>query len=311
MGAKNGKMDWMKESVDIELQYSGPDVDDGSMSLEDMIPALQGFSSAYGKIASLTSPEAQHKLRVTGVKKGSFRILLEAWNLATQNASQLEIAANITAVGTAVLGTGYGAIKIVKWIVGVVKATKHTKKRPYTETINADNQSVVITNCDNVTLEVPLEVFRIYKEGIIAQDLNKIAYPLQEGQIKNTTLRATSGGQTLEEGINLEEKKFFDVEEVVITETKEMWLTGVLNSLTKTTNRGSFYLNDGTRVGYRLAVEKPDTLYPFFIHKGPVKVRCKVSLDENLKPAHMDIYEIIKLQTPLFDESVAPEDGKE
>ena len=154
----------MTEKIEIELQYTGTDVEDGTMSLEDMIPALQGFSSAYGKIATLQNPEAQHKLRVTGVKKGSFHILLEAWNLANQNADQLQVIANIATVGS--IAT-IGAYKVVDSIIGVIKTIKHTKKQSYTERINADNQSVVITNCENVTLEVPLEVFRIYKENII------------------------------------------------------------------------------------------------------------------------------------------------
>lgn len=292
----------MKEKVEIELQYTGTDVDDGTMSLEDMLPALQGFSSAYGKIAMLQNPDTQHKLRITGVKKGSFHILLEAWNLATQNANQLQIATNIAVLGTTAAGVTTVAYKTVEAIIGVIKVTKHTKKQSYTERINADNQSVVITNCENVTLEVPLEVFRVYKDGLLNQDLNKIVRPLDDNKINSTTIKVRSDNSELMEKIAIEDRSFFEVEEVVVTNTQEMWLTGVLNSLTKTTNRGSLYLNDGTRVPYRLSGDKPEDMYKFFIHKGAVKVRCVASLDENLKPTQIDISEIMPLQGSMFEE---------
>ena len=68
-----------REQILIHLKYEGPDVDDGTMSIEDIAPVLQGFSSAYGKLAAATDPQAQHRIRITGVQKGSADIVLEAW----------------------------------------------------------------------------------------------------------------------------------------------------------------------------------------------------------------------------------------
>lgn len=130
--------------------------------------------------------------------------------------------------------------------------------------------------------------------------MQKITQPLEESRVESTTLQVRGEKVTLEERIVLEDKGFFEVEEIVVTETKEMWLNGMLVSLNKSTNRGSFYLNDGTRVPYRLAAEKPEEMYIHFIYKGPVKVRCKASLDENLKPAHVDIFEIVQLQNRMI-----------
>ncbi len=47
-----------KQEVSITLKYSGRDVEDGTMSIEDVVPALQGFSSAYGKDCCLQEPRA-------------------------------------------------------------------------------------------------------------------------------------------------------------------------------------------------------------------------------------------------------------
>ncbi len=281
------------EKVEIEIEYDGKDVEDGTMSLEDMIPALQGLSSAYGKIAILQNPEARHNLRVTGVGKGTFHILIEAWNLAVQNKDGIMLAAAMT-------GIAEPSFKVVKAIIGVATTTKHVQNKPYTEKINGVQQSITITNCENVTLEVPLEIYQIYKDGMIKQDLNKITGSLAEGKIDSTTLKAKSEKESIEEKITLSEKKFFEVEEIVTTVTKEMWLTGVLNSLAKSTNRGSFYLNDGTRVSYHLGGDNPEKLYQFFIYKGIVRVKCTASLDENLKPIQIEILEINQVEQPLL-----------
>lgn len=281
------------EKVEIEIEYAGKEVDDGTMSLEDIIPALQGLSSAYGKIAVLQNPEAHHSLRVTGVGKGTFHILVEAWNLAVENKDGIMLTAAMATVAEP-------AYKVVKTIIGVITATKHIKKKPYTETINGVSQSVTITNCENVVLEVPLEVYQVYKEDLIKQDLNKITGSLAETKIDSTTIKVKSDKESAEETITLQEKSFFEVEEVITATTQEMWLTGVLNSLTKTTNRGSFYLNDGTRVPYHLGGDNPENMYHHFIYKGQVKVRCVASLDENLKPVQIDIFDIVPLQPPLL-----------
>ena len=68
-----------REQIEIHLRYEGPDVDDGTMSIQDIVPVLQGFASAYGKIASSDDPSSTHRLRITGIRRGSADILLEVW----------------------------------------------------------------------------------------------------------------------------------------------------------------------------------------------------------------------------------------
>ena len=43
------------EAVPFNLRYKGPDVDDGSMSIEDIVPVLEGIASAYGRIEAETN----------------------------------------------------------------------------------------------------------------------------------------------------------------------------------------------------------------------------------------------------------------
>jgi len=283
-----------KEVLKLRLTYEGPDVKDGSMSVEDIVPALQGFSSAYGKIVSRKGIESKHNIRVTAVEKGSFITLIEVWEWIGSNASQLQ------AVGAAV----GGATGVVALILQAIQLKKHTKNQPYSEKVShAPNgvSLISVTNSENVSIEVPVEAFTVFKEGLLDQDLSKIARPVEAQKIDSAKIVAEAGGWRGEESISLQDKPYFDLETVSITKTQEAWLVGRFNSLTKTTNKGSFILTDGTRVPYRLTNENPEDFYPFFIFKGTVKVRCIANMDENLKVSSLDIFEVQKMQSDIFD----------
>ena len=74
----------MPEPLRMPLKYDGSNVDDGTMPVEDVREALQGFSGAYGNVASRVDPEGQHQLRVAAVRTGSFDLLILAWIATTQ-----------------------------------------------------------------------------------------------------------------------------------------------------------------------------------------------------------------------------------
>jgi len=283
--------------VAIQLKYTGRDVDDGSMSIEDMIPALQGFSSAYGKISNLDELQVKHKLRVVGVKKGSFDILLEVVGDIVDAVNK-----NKEITGLAISSTLIGSV-IIKKIIGVISITKHTKNQSFETKVVGDKNIVQVFNTDKVSLEVPYEIFELFQSKLLQQDIAKIAKPLEEGRIDSTEIVVEDEGGHFGESITLEEKPYFEIETKIVTKTDLTELTGSFLSLYKKTNNGYFALNDGTRVSYHLAGKNPENLWPLFIHKGAVKVKCVVQIDENLKPALLEIYEVSPLQNRLFIET--------
>lgn len=286
------------DKIAIELKYAGSDVDDGSMSVEDMIPALQGFSSAYGKIVNSDEVQVKHTLRVVGVKKGSFDILLEV---------VARVAEGLQSNPDLVAGTlGYLAIDK---IIGVIKISKHVKNQPYDTRINTNNGTINIINIDKLSLEMPHDVYRLFDEKILRQDINKIVKPLEEGKIDSTEITVKGGEGEIKETIVAGEKKYFNVEQVEVTKTESVEIEGVLNSLTKTTNKGYFILNNGDRVTYQFAGEKPELLYKHFLHKGVVRVKCIAHLDENLKPTLLDISEVTTLQRSIFESEDSEDKG--
>jgi hypothetical protein len=278
------------ETVPLVLRYVGPDVDDGSMSLEDIVPVLQGFASAYGKIASEQGVGVQHRIRITGVKQSSADILLEVWDALGKAADPL----------TSVSILGGAAATIVATIVGVIRLKKHLKKKPF-EAKPTNNNTIAVTNSENVTIEMPVNVYNIYKSQLIDQEIGKIVRPLQRGRIDAAEIIAETGAVPIRERIEASEREYLDSEEVTVTTTKESWITGKLNSLTKSTNSGYLYLTDGTRVFYKWGGENPAKLHQIFgTYDGPVRVFGVAHMDESLKVIEIDINDIEKLQGELF-----------
>lgn len=59
---------------------------------------------------------------------------------------------------------------IIAKIIGVIRAKKHVKREPYQERIGQTNNTIIITNSQNVSNEMPLEVYEIFKAGTVDAD---------------------------------------------------------------------------------------------------------------------------------------------
>ncbi len=281
-------------SVEIVLRYSGPDVEDGTMSLDDLIPVLQGFAGAYGKIAASKGLTTQHKLRLVAIRRGSANIILDVWGMVEKNSLQLQSAGSIVAAAMAVLGI----------LIQVIRAKKHTVKRPYRTNINAGFGDINIVNSENVSLSFSLDAYNVLKAELIDSDLAKIVAPLEAGKVDETSISATGDGAKLEENVTSTDKQYFDVVKVTATSTAETWLVGSINSMTKSSNSGHIYLSDGTRVHYKIKGERPERFYPLFSHGGNVRVKCVANLDDSLKPTRLDMYDMSLMQPTLFTPEV-------
>lgn len=292
-----------REAIEIRLRYEGPDVDDGSMSIEDIVPVLQGFSSAYGKLAIEADPKANHRVRIVGVRPGSANIILEAWK-SLQTDGTTNTLTNITVLGGA-------AYWIVTRIIGVIQAKRHVKKQPFQERISANN-TIVITNVENVLIELTLDVYELFKGGSLDADLSKMTRPLVKGRIDAAEIEATpADGIVLRERITAEERPYFEVEEVSVTTTKETWLVAKLTQVNKNTNSGFVHLSDGTRVFFKYVGQDPQDLYRAFAYDGPVRIFCVAFLDESLKINMLEVSVIERAQGELFPDIEPSSDEEE
>jgi len=291
-----GESNRTSEQIEIHLKYEGPDVDDGKMSLQDVIPVLQGFSGAYAKLASTHIPNSTHNLRISTVRPGSADIVLEVWETIENNKESI----SPTLSGIAALSNAFG---IVATIAKVIQIKRGVKKMPFEERISANNSIVIVADGD-VRIESSLLAYEVFKEGEIDKDLELITRPLVEGKIDAAEIEATSGvGNAISERITVEERPYFEMEDLAVTSTQMAQIIVTLNSLTKTTNSGFLHLTDGSRVFYRYQGEDPHRLHTVFgTHGGPVKVRCEAKMDENLRVISVDIYEVEAFQGSIFDD---------
>jgi hypothetical protein len=118
--------------VQIVLKYAGNDVDDGTMPIQDVVSALQGFSSAYARIANRYDPKEQHQIRISAISRSSFALLILAW--ATENPDVLI----------------KGSAAAVQWIVGTIVKVIDLKKAakgkpPISIAVNGSNNTVIVT----------------------------------------------------------------------------------------------------------------------------------------------------------------------
>ena len=285
-----------KEQVDIHLRYEGPDVDDGTMSIQDIVPVLQGFSGAYAKLAKTDDPNSTHRVKISAVRSGSADIVLEVWKTAIENSEQIVAAVN----------AGAAAFGIVSTIVQVIQIKRHAQDNPVEVSIS-DNNGIVIVNSNNVNIEMPPRVYEHFKNGILNKDLDLLTKPLVKDRIDAAEIEAISeNGEVLRERITVDERQYFEFEDKVVTTTKEMLLVVILSSLFKNTNSGHLYLQDGTRVPYRYLGEDPQELYSVFgMYDGPIQVKCKAKLDVNLRVGSIELLEFERVQGGLFDAPTA------
>lgn len=277
--------------VEITLKYDGKDVDDGTMPIEDVISALRGFSNAYGKLASSHDPQGQHQIRVSAIRKSSFAVSIIAWA-----AEHKEIIAASVPV----------AAGIVKLILKLIELKKRTKgQAPASVTIGGDNNIVIMPAGDNTQFVVSKDVYELYQSRGLDADLSKITAPLRQGKVDAVSLSARRGEtEPIEEPVVItsSEKTYFQPEDGSATTTSAPTeISGQLISLNKESNRGIFRMENGRTVRYHLSEENAVSMYTDFAYRGPVRVQCVATFDDNLDLKGIEINEITRLQPPLFD----------
>lgn len=278
----------------ITIKYSGPDVDDGSMPVDELLLALQGFTNAYSKISKYKNIQTPQQIRLVGLKNESFDLLISIVDVAQQMTSNAEQLVTFGLSGGLVL-------QVIKSMLMLIKLTKHTQNKSFDVKVKGNGNDVTIINLNNVTLDVPLDIYEMHKNKFISSDLNKITNPLEEGKINETTILASDENENIfDEKISAAEKVYFDVKDVDITQTTETWLEGSINTLTKSTNNGRFILINGDNVPFHLCMQKPEEYYHYFASKNLVRIKCIAHLDDSLKPSRLDVFDITESQLELF-----------
>ena len=290
----------MAEETLITLRYIGPDVNDGSIGIDDLLSALNGFSSAFYKVSERIDLDQPQRIKVRGITRSSANILISIIEIAKAHEAVITTVAG--AVGLSALAGAQESVKdttkrladkVLGRIVGTAKAKKHTQDGAYTVgNIEGDNNRVLIVNNLNVSLPVDKGVLDLLKEGTIDSDLDKMTAPLREDAIDGFEIKH-DGEEYPDLRLEASDRPYFaKPRQTRTTTTQETELVGTLNTISKTSHSGYFIMDSGKRVRYRLAGEDMGVLYSRFAHLGQVRVRCTAKLDNDLDVVSIEISDI-------------------
>ena len=277
----------------IVLRYAGKDVSDGTIAVDDLLSALNGFSGAFYKLAERESLEIKQRIKVAGISKSSANIHLEIiqWGLSHPKLVTAGVGA------AAYLGKKVADLVIEK-IAGVAKAKKHIQNSPYTAdlTVTGNSNQVVIVNGLSARLPVDRDVYELLQQGTIDAELDKMASPLREDSIDAFEIKHEDASIT-DLHLDASDRPYFSRSKKEATTTAELTMTGTMNTISKTNNSGVFISENGRRIRYRFtSEEKLAELYRQFAHLGPVRITCTAKLDENLDVISIDISNVEALQ---------------
>jgi len=278
----------MASETRITLRYNGPSVDDGTLPIDDVVSALQGFSGAYNKVSRLRGGDLEHELRVAAIKTGSFEMVILAWLVLGQAPGALQ---NLELISD-----------VTRWVIAkifsIIEVKKHVKNKPFDISVKGDSNTIVVINAEGAELSIPPDIIELIREKTLDNDLNKIVSPLQPHRIESTEIIAESEDQeTLMEIVTSEEREYFSPTSTVTT--RETDITGKFISLNKENNRGTFELPNGRHVPYRYTGPNPENFPLQFARKGPVRVSGIATFNENLEPTQIEVKSTSHLQHEL------------
>lgn len=200
----------------ITIAYCGPAVENGTMDVRDLAPALLAFSDFITNANKiLNHDDSQISVKVNAnFHKGSFEIELAVIKTLVQQLQGLWNTPGVDVGGLlAILGLGIGAadcglIDLIKKIGGrVVKSITQSDEQP--------GKSLIQFEGDNNTIIVGTDVADLYRDVGIRKDMEKVLSPLKHEGINAFKIRRHNMGtkETLKQ-ISKEESSYFEVPEM-------------------------------------------------------------------------------------------------
>lgn len=157
-------------STTMEVYFSGSSVEEHSMSVRDLAPALIGLADAIDRYKELSCPFADLDVRITATKAGSFDVILQI-------------------LGTAIsLGQGGETVDVVNLASGIIDVLKILLARyEQTGTVKPGEHEIVEQHETQVRLQIGKAKFsasrksyRAACDGKIINDLGAATKPASE-----------------------------------------------------------------------------------------------------------------------------------
>ena len=284
----------------FELVYDGPNVASGTMSARYVAEVITGINRAFSIVASEHDLGDQYELRVRDVEHASFHLVLEAVAFSKANPGSASAMAAGAAVGlNAITNVVSGAYRVVTDIGKLIYAKKQLKgRRVATIPTEFADGEVQLSAPDELVILTKLQYELLLGQRIDRQ-LSQIVSPLEQNRIDSFEIKRA--GQEIV-SVAATQRDYFDYFEITEEKSREAYeIVGTLNSLTKTSLRGTFYTADGIHVPYRYTGGDINQLFRGFSSREPIRVHGRVKYGSDGIPTSVEIEDMEPLQRSLID----------
>lgn len=213
----------------ITIAYTGSAVDDGTMDVSILGPALMALGTLVNEAnKTINNDNSQIAVKVNAdFQKGSFEIQLDVIRTITEQLQSLFN--NPTSVGDmlSILGLG-GAIQSIVGIPSVIDFIKWVKKRKI-DKITKHGNGMCSVSIGDETVNVNIIIINLYQSVIVRESLNDMISPVRREGINAFEVRNKQGNAI--QSINKEESVGFEFsvadntpEENISVQTYVQWV---------------------------------------------------------------------------------------
>jgi hypothetical protein len=288
------------EPESFELVYQGPDVDYGTMSARELTEVMLGITRLFSTVAHERELGDQYELRVKDIDHNSFHLIFDAIAFTKANPVSAGVLVAGAGVGvTAATNLISGAYRIITDIGAMVTAKKKAKGERFARLSAEFMDGEVQVAAPDGLIVLTKEQYELLLSQRVDRQLAQIVSPLLPRRIDRFQMRRSEIELATVEAT---QRDYFDYREVTEEKSREgTEIVGTLNSLTKTSLRGTFYTIDGIHVPYRYTGGDIAQLLNGFSSREPLRVRGHIKYGSDGIPVSVEVQDIEFVQRSFND----------
>lgn len=195
----------MTKTAKICIAYTGAAVDDGTMSVNELAPALLALSNLVGNANRiLNQDDSTVEVRLSAnVQQGSFEMVLEVVHTLSEKIklffsdTSYSIVDILGIIGFAITASGFNVLEIYRWVKG--------RQIQKVETISNDTVKITI---ENESKEISIAAWKIFSSQETHKQVEGIIHPLTKEGVESFEVRDEKNQQTVEK-ISCAESEYF------------------------------------------------------------------------------------------------------
>jgi hypothetical protein len=259
----------------FELVYDGPNVSDGTMSARELSEVFAGISRAVSTIAQEREIDDQFELRVKDVASSSFHIIFEAIAYTKAYPGQAAALATGTAVAWNIAKDSVsGLYTVVTDLAKLVEAKKKLRGERANKAKASFSEDGVRVGLAGEDVVLTKEQYEMLISRRIDKQLSQIVSPLSAKRIDRLEIKRDDQSLVYVDAAQRDYFDYVEVTEATVREGTE--IRGTLNSLSKTSRRGTFHTMDGVHVPYKYTGGDDAQLLYGFASSEPVVIHGRV-----------------------------------